>query len=156
MRGVVASGVLSARAFRISPGDTNYFALLFDAADGIDPVCVVEIFSRGGRTPPNTHRLAHEFFYVLAGEGVALCDGERTPLSRGQAVLVRPGVEHLIENTGAGKLYTLTVMFPDEGFADLIRAGQPVDLDDEDRATLAGARPLAGAPAARMISGDIA
>jgi hypothetical protein len=38
----------------------------------------------------------------------------------------------VIENTGSGKLYTLTVMTPNEGFAELIRAGQPVDLDEED------------------------
>jgi mannose-6-phosphate isomerase-like protein (cupin superfamily) len=155
MSGVVASGVLSAEAFRISPTDTNYFALLFDPADGIEPVCVVEIFGRGGRTPPNAHRIAHEFFYVLAGEGRAVCGGEITPLGRGQALLVRPGVEHVIENTGAGKLYTLTVMFPNEGFAELIRAGRPVELDEEDRATLAGATPLATGTLAIGTSGDV-
>ena len=129
--------VTTAKAFRISPKDTNYFALLFDKEkDGIDNIFVVEIFTRGGATPPNEHAKAHEFFYVLAGEGEARCDGETMPIKRGDALLLRPGSEHVVENTGPGKLYTLTVMTPNEGFAELIRSGEPVELDDEDRRVL--------------------
>ena len=54
--------------------------------------------------------------------------------------MLRPGSEHVIENTGSGKLYTLTFMVPNEGFAELIRAGQPVTLDDEDLMVLCGTR----------------
>src|SRR6267154_4082551 len=129
----------TAKAFRISPHDTNYFALLFDRQkDAIDNVFVVEIFAEGGATPPNAHAHAHEFFYVLAGEGIARCEGCSMPIRRGDALLLRPGSEHVIENTGAGKLYTLTVMTPNEGFAELIRAGQPVELDAEDVRILQG------------------
>jgi mannose-6-phosphate isomerase-like protein (cupin superfamily) len=96
----------------------------------------------GGRTPPNTHRRAHEMFFVLEGEGMAHCDGRVTPLGTGQALMVRPGTEHVIENTGPGKLYTLTVMVPDEDFAALIRNGTPVELDDADRAVLGRLRPF--------------
>lgn len=134
---VVLRHALSAPAFRIAPGDSNYFVLLFDPdGDAIEQVAVVEIFTVGGATPPNTHTRAHEMFYVLSGEGVARCDGASVPLSRGAAMLVRPGAEHVVENTGASKLYTLTIMAPNEGFAELIRAGQPVTLDAEDRAVL--------------------
>lgn len=125
------------QAYRIAPNDTNYFVLLFDPqGDGVDLTCVVEIFSRGGRTPPNTHRRAHELFYVLRGEGIAYADGAPTPIGAGDALLVRPGVEHVIENTGAGKLYTLTMMVPNEEFAELIRHGTKVPIDAEDRAAL--------------------
>ncbi|MBU0554934.1 MAG: cupin domain-containing protein [Alphaproteobacteria bacterium] len=127
------------RAFRIAPGDSNYFVILFDPeTPGYEPICVIEIFEPGGRTPPNSHVSAHEFFYVLHGHGKALCDGEALPLRQGDALLLRPGAEHIIENLGETKLYTLTVMTPNEGFAELIRAGLPVELDDEDRAVLAG------------------
>jgi mannose-6-phosphate isomerase-like protein (cupin superfamily) len=136
----VVTGAADARAFRISPEDSNYFALLFDPADGIDEVCVVEIFEVGGRTPPNTHSRANEFFYVLEGEGIAHCGGRQAPLRKGQAMLVRPGSEHVIENTGASRLYTLTFMSPNEGFAELIRAGQPVTLDAADRRVLCPAQ----------------
>lgn len=130
----------TAEAFRISPSDTNYFAVLFDKTQGdVDSIFVVEIFTVGGATPPNTHAHAHEFFYVLEGEGRAICDGVARPVKRGDAVLVRPGEEHIIENTGAGKLYTLTVMTPNEGFSELIRRGERVELDDEDRRVLGAA-----------------
>lgn len=126
-------------AFRIAPTDTNYFALLFDPeTEGFANICVVEIFTVGGKTPPNSHSVAHEFFYVLHGEGIAHCQGKALPLTKGDALLLRPGAEHVVENTGATKLYTLTVMTPNEGFAELIRAGEPVVLDDEDRAVLGG------------------
>ena len=39
-------------------------------------------------------------------------------------------MEHVVENTGPGKLYCLTMMTPNEGFAELIRAGTPVELTD--------------------------
>src|SRR5580700_7095358 len=127
----------TAKAFRINPKDTNYFVLLFDREkDDIDNIFVVEIFTKGGATPTNEHAHAHEFFYVLEGEGKARCEGKIMPIKRGDALLLRPGSEHVIENTGPGKLYTLTVMTPNEGFAELIRGGEPVELDDEDRGVL--------------------
>jgi mannose-6-phosphate isomerase-like protein (cupin superfamily) len=123
----------TAKAFRISPQDTNYFVLLFDREkDDIDSIFVVEIFTKGGATPPNKHAHAHEFFYVLEGEGIARCEDKVMPIRRGDALLLRPGSEHVIENTGTGKLYTLTVMTPNEGFAELIRGGEPVELDAGD------------------------
>jgi len=136
---VVLRSVAEVEARRISPTDTNYFALLFDPdADSISPVCVVEIFSIGGATPPNLHRHAHEFFFVLAGTGVARCGDVSLSIAQGDALMLRPGTEHVIENTGNRKLYTLTFMLPNEGFAELIRAGQPVSLDDEDLEVLRG------------------
>src|SRR6202041_3950849 len=100
----------SAKAFRISPSDTNYSALLFDGEkDSIDNIFVVEIFAKGGATPPNEHSNAHEFFYVLNAEGTARCEDKVMPIKKGDALLLRPGAEHVIQNTGASKLYTLTV-----------------------------------------------
>jgi len=126
-------------AWRISPQDSNYMALVFDPRDnGCGLVAVVEIFEPGGRTPPNLHVQATEFFFVLRGQGRACADGQWLPLATGDALMVRPGVEHVIENTGPGKLYCLTVMLPDEDFARAVRDGTPVQLDDEDRRVIAG------------------
>jgi mannose-6-phosphate isomerase-like protein (cupin superfamily) len=128
----------TAKAFRISPKDTNYFAVLFDPKkDSIRNVYVVEIFRPGGATPANTHMEADEFFYVLHGEGIARCGSAETPIKTGDALLLKPGNEHAIRNTGSGKLYCLTVMTPNEGFAELIRNGEPVELDEEDLRVLA-------------------
>ncbi len=126
-------------AYRISPQDTNYFALIFDPqGDGADLTCVVEIFEKNGKTPPNMHPRAHEMFFILKGEAIARCGGIVAPLKAGDALLLRPGHMHEIENTGPGKLYTLTVQVPNDEFAELIRRGTPVTLDDEDKAVIAG------------------
>ncbi len=128
-----------AACFRISASDTNYFVLLADpAGDGVPFVTVVEIFEPGGRTPPNRHEAAWEQFVVLRGTGLARDPGGETIVRQGDVLVVPPGQDHALENTGPGKLYCLTTMMPDEGFSDLIRRGVPAALDDEDRAVLMG------------------
>ena len=137
------------RAFRISPGDTNYMACVFDPiGEGVGFTCVVEIYEPGGRTPPNSHPHAHEMFFIMQGEGFAHCDGKTAPLAAGDSVLLPPGSVHIIENTGPGKLYALCVMVPNEEFAELIHNGTPVELDEEDMAFLRKTRlplPVEGA-----------
>jgi mannose-6-phosphate isomerase-like protein (cupin superfamily) len=128
------------QAFRIAPGDSNYFACMLDPlADGVSFTLVVEIFERGGKTPPNSHSVAEEVFFVMAGTGVATADGVSQPVGPGDVLVLRPGTEHVVENTGPGKLYCLTMMTPNEGFAELIRAGTPVELTADDRAVIMGA-----------------
>lgn len=129
----------SAEAYRIAPGDTNYFAMLFDPRkDAVDSIFVIEIFNVGGATPPNSHSHAHEFFYVLHGSGVASSDGDEMPIGKGDAFLLKPGSVHIVRNTGPSKLYTLTVMTPNQDFSELIRGGERVELDEEDYRVLAG------------------
>lgn len=125
------------QAYRISPGDTNRLALVFDPviADMSLTYCV-EIFDVGGKTPPNRHQIAVEMFFVLKGEGVAICDGKTVPIQAGDSILVPPSGIHRIENTGLGRLYALCIMVPNEDFAELIRSGTPVALDEEDLAVL--------------------
>jgi mannose-6-phosphate isomerase-like protein (cupin superfamily) len=127
---------------RISPGDTNKFAMLVDPlADRTPFVSAVEIFEVGGRTPPHFHATAHEMFYVLSGTGCCRCnDGSVHQIAQGDALVLPPGREHVIENTGRERLYCLTVMVPNEGFAEMIRNGQPMTLDPTDRAVIAGSR----------------
>jgi mannose-6-phosphate isomerase-like protein (cupin superfamily) len=137
---VIARHPGALQGFRISPNDSNYFACLFDPiADGVSFTLVVEIFNPGGRTPPNTHADAYESFFVLAGTGLAHAGGAAFAIAPGDAFVLRPGVEHVVENTGQKKLYCLTLMTPNEGFAELIRNGTPVEITDEDRAVIAGA-----------------
>ena len=128
------------RAYRISPGDTNRLVLVFDPlGEQANFVFAIEIFDVGGRTPPNVHSAAQEMFYVLCGEGIAYSEGNSVRFRRGDSLLLPPGTVHRIENTGPGRLYCLTVMVPNQDFAELIRAGEPVAIDDEDWAVLLGA-----------------
>jgi mannose-6-phosphate isomerase-like protein (cupin superfamily) len=119
--------------FRIAAHETNKFAILTDPiADDAQFIQVIEIFDVGGKTPPNAHAHAQELFYVLHGQGVATCGDTRVALAPGTSFLVRPGHSHVVENTGSTRLYCLTTMVPNEGFAQLIRAGVRDRLDDED------------------------
>ena len=139
---LIAKHAAELKAFRISPTDSNYFACLLDPlADGVAFTMVVEIFEPGGATPPNTHAVAEEAFFVLAGTGKAVANGATQAIGPGDVLVLRPGTEHVVENTGTGKLYCLTMMAPNEGFAELIRGGIPVVLTDEDRAVIRGLRP---------------
>ncbi|AFY55225.1 mannose-6-phosphate isomerase [Rivularia sp. PCC 7116] len=125
------------QAYRISPDDSNRLAIVFDPAIANSSLtCCVEIFDVGGKTPPNRHLFALEMFFVLKGEGKATCDGKTINIKAGDSLLVPATGTHLIENTGSGRLYTLTIMVPNEDFAELIRSGTPVELDEEDMAVL--------------------
>lgn len=134
---VTARTAADYEVFRIAPHETNKFAILTDPlADGAGFIQVIEIFDVGGKTPPNAHRQAQEIFYVLHGEGVAECNGQRITLKPGSSFLVRPGHTHWVENTGTTRLYCLTTMVPNEGFAELIRNGVKDRLDSKDIAVL--------------------
>ena len=47
-------------------------------------------------------------------------------------------MEHVVENAGSEKLYCLTVMVPNEGFAEMIRNGADMSLDAGDRTVIHG------------------
>lgn len=125
------------QTYRISPDDTNRLAIIFDSANAnASLTSCIEIFDVGGKTPPNRHQWALEMFFVLKGEGLAVCDGKSVNIKAGDSLLVPPTGTHLIQNTGSGRLYTLTIMVPNEDFAELIRSGIPVELDEEDMTVL--------------------
>lgn len=125
------------QTYRISPDDSNRLAIIFDSANAnASLTCCMEIFDVGGQTPPNRHQWALEMFFVIKGEGLAICDGKSIKIKTGDSLLVPPTGMHLIKNTGSSRLYTLTIMVPNEDFAELIRSGTPVELDDEDMAVL--------------------
>ena len=136
---LVPGALRECKVFRIKAADTNKFVLVVDPlAEQTRFVTVIEIFDVGGRTPPNLHRVADELFYVLHGEGVVDYHGRRVALHRGGWFLVRAGEEHVVENTGSGRLYCLTTMVPDEGFAEAIRNGVADCLDEQDLRILVG------------------
>ncbi|WP_072013812.1 cupin domain-containing protein [Myxosarcina sp. GI1] len=121
------------QAYRIKPEDTNRVAIVFDpdSADDSLTVCV-EIFDPGGATPPHRHNFAVEIFFILKGEGMAICDGKEVPLNTGDSVLMPKTGIHYLKNTGTQRLYVLSIMVPNEDFSELVRSGTPTELDSED------------------------
>ncbi|MEH1853727.1 MAG: cupin domain-containing protein [Nostoc sp.] len=125
------------QVYRISPNDTNRLAIIFDSINANTSLtCCIEIFDVGGQTPPNRHQWAVEMFFILKGEAIAMCDGKSATIKAGDSLLVPPTGTHLIKNTGSTRLYTLTVMVPNEDFSELIRSGIPSELDAEDMVVL--------------------
>ena len=125
------------RVSRISPADTNKFVMTVDPVTDKAPfLSVVEIFEPGGKTPLHKHDQAHEMFYVLEGSGRAHCGGATYDMEKGDTLVLPPGMDHVVENVGPDKLYCLTVMIPDEGFAELIRGGVTMELDAADHAVV--------------------
>ena len=124
--------------FRIKASDGNYMAMICDPIkDKVPFNAFIEVFEPGGATPLHHHGHAHEMFFVLRGEGVSTCEGIRHPIKTGDSFLVRPGHDHVVENTGTEGLYCLTIMVPNEGFAEMVRSGIPMQLSAADHAVLA-------------------
>ena len=125
------------QTYRISADATNRLAIIFDSATANSSLTsCIEIFDVGGETPPNRHQWALEMFFVIKGEGLAVCDGKSVQIKAGDSLLVPPTGTHLIKNTGSSRLYMLTIMVPNEYFAELIRSGIPLELDEEDMTVL--------------------
>ena len=80
-------------------------------------------------------------FFVLKGQGRATCDGKTVDIAAGDSILVPPSGVHVIENTGHTRLYTLCIMVPNEDFAELIRSGIPVELDQRRSGRTGATRP---------------
>ncbi|MBD2843980.1 cupin domain-containing protein [Paenibacillus sp. IB182496] len=135
--GLVAGHLEDCPVYKIAAADTNKFVLLCDRTQ-VPFTSFIEIFDVGGRTPSNEHEVAHEYFYVLKGEGRAIVGDYETDIRTGSFIIVPPGNHHDILNTGEGKLYCLTVMAPDEKFSDLIKSGPVASLDEDDLAFLRG------------------
>ena len=125
-----------AEAHHISAGDTVKLVLLSAPSERHDASVFLEIWEPGGAQPDNSHPASTETFLFLSGEGVAHCDGLTTPVRAGQLLVLHANSLHRIENTGSDRLYAITTMQPDHGFADLVRRGPLAGLDEEDKAVL--------------------
>ena len=65
----------------------------------------------GQRTGVSQHRVAEEYYYVLAGRGTAVLDGEPRPVSAGDFFRLPPGMTHAFV-TGDEPLEMLNIHTP--------------------------------------------
>jgi mannose-6-phosphate isomerase-like protein (cupin superfamily) len=131
--------VADAVARHISPGDTVKLALLRGPDEVHDVSVFLEIWEPGGSQPPNSHPGSVETFLFLRGHGTAYCDHTTVAVQAGQLLVLPARSLHRIESSPEAKLYAITTMAPDNGFAALVGRGQPAPLDGEERAVLAQA-----------------
>jgi mannose-6-phosphate isomerase-like protein (cupin superfamily) len=122
----------------ISPTDTVRLCTLAGPEHGSSASVFLEIWEPGGAQPANSHPDSAEIFIVLAGTATAHSDSHTVDLAAGDVLILQPGSEHRIVNTsGIDRLYTITVMAKDGGFADLVGAGKTTALSPADIRTLA-------------------
>lgn len=126
----------SSPAHRISSGDSVKLVVLRRPDETYAASVFLEIWDPGGSQPPNSHPDSVETFYILGGVGTAYSDGEMTEVRPNDLIVLPPGTLHRIENTGPDKLYAITTMTPDGGFAELVEDGPDEQLDDDDVAVL--------------------
>ncbi len=132
----------------ISEGDTVRLGVL--AGPEISPVTVIlESWEVAGAQPPNSHAHSTELFLFQRGQGMANCDGHEVSVHAGDTLVLPQGSLHYISNTGECRMYSITLMSPDDGFADLVRRGPLAETDDEDRAVLADFAGGSGGSSAR-------
>lgn len=96
------------------------------------PTVFLEVHDPSDRVPSHSHHEAAELFFVLRGTALFHA-GERTISARGgDFLVVPPDLPHDLRNPGPGRLYLITVLSRDAGFADLLQHGIPTPLDAED------------------------
>ena len=64
---------------------------------------------KGGSSPKERHEAVEEFYYVMAGDGIAHVGAETSPVHKGDAVPVHLNEVHALENTGTGDLELMVV-----------------------------------------------
>jgi mannose-6-phosphate isomerase-like protein (cupin superfamily) len=125
------------QAWRFADSDHCRLALICDPAHHSGgPTLLLEIHNPSDRVPPHRHAHAVELFFVLRGRVRFHVDGTTIEASTGDSVVVPEGSLHDYENPGPDRVYLLTVVSTDDGFADGLRHGIPTPLDAEDLAVL--------------------
>ncbi len=88
----------------------------------------------GGEIGEEVHAHVEQTLFVLDGEGVAVLDGQSTPVGAGSVIVVTPGTRHNVKNVGAGHLVLYTVYAPPnhiDGRIHATKAAADADMEDE-------------------------
>lgn len=123
------------QAYRFSARDHCRLALLREG-DGSSSTVFLEVHDPCDRVPPHSHHQAAEFFFVLRGQVIFHVDDRSIRARGGDFVSVPEEAVHDLENPGPERLYLLTVLSADQGFADQLRQGIPTPLDAVDLSVL--------------------
>src|SRR3954466_11381861 len=78
------------------------------------------VVAPGQETLLHKHLRTEELYHITAGRGVMTLGDERFEVSVGDTVLIEPGTEHCIRNTGAEPLHILCSCSPAYAHDDTI------------------------------------
>ncbi len=96
---------------------------------------VVMSIPPGGEIGMETHRSVEQSLFFLSGTGVAILNGEKRELQAGDVLVVAPGTEHNVLNTGDVPLKIYTIYAPPNHLDGRIHATkEDADRDEEDEA----------------------
>ena len=123
------------QGYRLGSQDHCRLALLNRAEPGGCTV-FLEVHDPCDRVPLHCHHHAAELFFVLRGTVVFHVGDRSISASGGDVVVVPEEALHDLENPGHERVYLLTVLSCDGGFADLLEHGIPTPLDADDLAVL--------------------
>ncbi len=130
--------VAAAQPYLISTGDSVKLAVIHHPRDSFDVSVIYEVWDVGGSQPINSHEHSTETFWFLRGNGMAYSDDNVVEVAAGGFLVLPPKSKHRIVNTGESRLYAITTMSPDDGFAKLITSGTPTTFDPQDLEVLCG------------------
>lgn len=99
----------------------------------------------GGEVGAEVHKDIEQMFVCVSGKGRAVIGGKTSPVTSGHALVVRPGTEHNLLNTGTEplKLYTIYVppnhppdtLHMTKADADAAEGNKPEEKEEETTAT---------------------
>ena len=84
-----------------------------------------------GEVGAETHKNVEQVFFCVKGSGTTIYDGKKKPFSEGDVLVVPPGTNHNIENTGDGPLKFYTSYSPPNHLPDVVHHTK-ADADDDD------------------------
>jgi mannose-6-phosphate isomerase-like protein (cupin superfamily) len=98
------------------------------AAETGDTFGLLEAEIPAGEGPPlHVHEREEEFFRVLSGTFLFVCDGAETVLSEGGCILLPRGIPHRFQNVGetSGRIMVIVTPGGFEGFFGAVEAARP-------------------------------
>ena len=98
--------------------------ILFDENDFSSPGTKLQVikFRPNGGIKPHYHRVRTEAFYILAGEGKIMLDGEMMNCVPVDYILCKPGIVHAFTNTGQEDFIIEVFRTNDPGDSDMLWA----------------------------------
>ncbi len=102
---------------------------------GMKSQLVVMSIPPGGEIGMETHERVEQTLFFLQGNGIAILNGKKRAVNPGDALVVTPGTEHNVVNTGSAPLKIYTIYAPPNHLDGRVHPTKAdADRDDEDEA----------------------